>query len=79
MDDFREDVGITPASAGNTIQQSQAAQLDKDHPRIRGEYDFYKSVGLGLHGSPPHPRGIPTGGRIRAHTARITPASAGNT
>ena len=29
---------ITPACAGSTIYLPKAAQLNKDHPRLRGEY-----------------------------------------
>ena len=30
--------GITPAYAGNTIKGLQGVELERDHPRLRGEY-----------------------------------------
>ena len=33
-------IRITPACAGSTFVCIPVCQLDKDHPRLRGEYDF---------------------------------------
>ena len=36
-----DDIGITPACAGNTNEQQQKRSWRWDHPRLRGEYLYY--------------------------------------
>ena len=72
-------VGITPACAGNTTSNRRVHPLDRDHPRVCGEYSFPSRFSFSNLGSPPRVRGIlfPEGISIRRQ--RITPACAGNT
>ena len=50
--------GITPACAGNTHHQKLPYQPVKDHPRLRGEYHYRKTIFILFMGSPPLARGI---------------------
>ena len=71
--------GITPACAGNTIEEMRRERLWRDHPRLRGEYSV---PGILMHwkqGSPPLARGILCITFCLADGAGITPACAGNT
>ena len=52
---------FTPAHAGNTLFQLHFALTFKVHPRSRGEYVPFASIGIFGIGSPPLTRGIPTG------------------
>ena len=74
-----ENVGFTPAYAGNTIADSRSYGVKEVHPRIRGEYrrpDVRRHAGGG---SPPHTRGIPVVDNAEQIRRRFTPAYAGNT
>ena len=75
----KNDPGIIPAFAGNTIAYYFDVWCVEDHPRIRGEH--CKSLIL-IHvekGSSPHSRGTHTVFARSAHKPRIIPAFAGNT
>ena len=50
--------GITPACAGNTLQNDLSKTEIRDHPRMSGEYKQGYRVNLNVLGSPPHARGI---------------------
>ena len=51
----------------------------RDHPRLRGEYIYFKSRSAHSLGSPPPTRGILLSGEVKYTKKRITPAYAGNT
>ena len=51
---------ITPACAGNTIINRCSCDIDRDHPRLRGEYAYPVALIATGSGSPPLARGIPT-------------------
>ena len=51
--------GITPACAGNTVLSPFSMHQNRDHPRMRGEYNLTLSMIASHSGSPPHARGIP--------------------
>ena len=51
-------LGITPACAGNTSYDGKLVDVDRDHPRLRGEYKAIKLMPEELQGSPPLARGI---------------------
>ena len=73
------DLRITPAYAGNTSESASTDGRTQDHPRLRGEHEFfYKCVKLFI-GSPPPTRGTLWNQYHTANTLRITPAYAGNT
>ena len=70
---------ITPACAGSTSQCRCSNYVEKDHPRLRGEYYLCSDLLQCRRGSPPLARGVhslqPT---LQIHP-RITPACAGST
>ena len=49
---------ITPACAGSTVYYGKFKLYTKDHPRLRGEYEFREWQGFLLEGSPPLARGV---------------------
>ena len=70
--------GITPACAGNRLQNSSLTFYAEDHPRLRGEQlKQYNTIKITV-GSPPLARGtvIETGATYVIYG--ITPACAGN-
>ena len=69
--------GITPACAGKSWHCTWRPPARRDHPRMRGEKNYYEdSIGYDT-GSPPHARGKGWA-RIRNRSPRgITPACAG--
>ena len=72
-------VGIIPAYAGSTSRPSGGCDMDRDHPRIRGEHAALDVEGLAALGSSPHTRGA-LQSRMRApRQPRIIPAYAGST
>ena len=71
--------GIIPAYAGSTSQASVLAHIRGDHPRIRGEHSFAKSVSLRRTGSSPHTRGAPAMVSRWSGLGGIIPAYAGST
>ena len=71
--------GITPAYAGNTLQESRLVGLFRDHPRLRGEHIQMKEVKKIRGGSPPPTRGTLLATVCLEDIFRITPAYAGNT
>jgi len=50
--------GITPACAGNTRTCSRVRKMNRDHPRLCGEYTPDDGYALREWGSPPLVRGI---------------------
>ena len=71
--------GITPACAGNTFSFRINGNIQRDHPRLRGEYyknDYISDIRWG---SPPLARGIRCRCRRVLRGRGITPACAGNT
>ena len=53
--------------------------VEKDHPRLRGNYDFRFKVITGKEGSPPLTRELPLIFNTSGDLNRITPAYAGTT
>ena len=76
---IRDRIRITPACAGNTLLFYKKHQANRDHPRLRGEYQFRFPRFWWCKGSPPLARGIPPIDPHRTKDGRITPACAGNT
>ena len=72
-------VGITPACAGKTHQESPERRLARDHPRVCGENCWKTGDIKASVGSPPRMRGKPSEGATALNTGRITPAHAGKT
>ena len=70
---------ITPACAGSTINRGGEQRENKDHPRLRGEYQARLSRQLLTIGSPPLARGVHLRRFGRQSQIRITPACAGST
>ena len=70
---------ITPACAGNTTEIKIFLGLNKDHPRLCGEYHPFHSSNNVISGSPPPVRGILIIVFVKSKKRRITPACAGNT
>ena len=69
--------GITPAYAGKRSGSAEGSGMRQDHPRLCGEKDLLKKIGLIEIGSPP-----PMRGKVDVQTEdgtpdRITPAYAG--
>ena len=54
---YASSVGITPAPAGNIVNQCVYTWLAGDHPRACGEHIFSPVNGSGGRGSPPRLRG----------------------
>ena len=78
--DHRRGLGrITPACAGKTVLPQMPELAGRDHPRMRGEDNLLKDLGLPSRGSPPHARGRRSSARISDTVIRITPACAGKT
>ena len=78
-DAIRDQLGITPACAGNTTCAHYCKCSPGDHPRMRGEYTSSSLPLIASPGSSPHARGIPGVNLVRVRNAGITPACAGNT
>ena len=72
-----ENVGITPAYAGKSIDEVYNAIGYKDHPRLCGEKSRSFYVVFWLTGSPPPMRGKVWGQEMQTQTQGITPAYAG--
>ena len=71
--------GIIPACAGNTDTTNRQANLDGDHPRMRGEhYDAVQKM-VNQKGSSPHARGTRLAAAREHRLYGIIPACAGNT
>ena len=69
---------ITPACAGNSLQNKPPACAGGDHPRLRGE-QAHRGQSLSRHrGSPPLARGTVPQYQCSRISGRITPACAGN-
>ena len=74
-----QDLGITPAYAGNTHPTTLALLLLRDYPRLRGEYFLWCLMARNIQGLPPLTRGIPARRHGWNVVHGITPAYAGNT
>ena len=72
-------VGITPACAGITIAWIIHSLTQRDHPRVRGNYEFYNGLKVQVSGSPPRARELPLFDGINHCSTGITPACAGIT
>ena len=70
---------IIPARAGFTLTHGYSHIEVEDHPRSRGVYYTWKSVGLSYIGSSPLARGLHPHIVDEAGEARIIPARAGFT
>ena len=69
---------ITPACAGNRLEEKYLPQLSQDHPRVCGEQlppHWPHPLRLG---SPPRVRGTVPDGKDTPNLFGITPACAGN-
>ena len=69
---------ITPACAGNRRRTVTGLTLSRDHPRLRGEQNYYSSDINWKQGSPPLARGTGLATGETDFIRRITPACAGN-
>ena len=72
-------VGITPACAGKTSEQSAFRAILRDHPRVCGENYGIDPEKIVRPGSPPRVRGKLAAGEKSLAEAGITPACAGKT
>ena len=78
-DEQPHDNGIIPAYAGSTPRVTNYLNLDRDHPRIRGEHRAHRrSLRLGR-GSSPHTRGAQSCVKLAFALGGIIPAYAGST
>ena len=75
----KDELGIIPACAGNTIYCVCLSCCTRDHPRMRGEHTTYITKINIKQGSSPHARGTRTGNNIYPTLQGIIPACAGNT
>ena len=73
------ELGITPAHAGLTLDDSLSRNLLKDHPRACGAYQADTIAVPGASGSPPRMRGLLIRVPKTANSTGITPAHAGLT
>ena len=72
-------VGLIPARAGNTHDNSDHRTGCRAHPRSRGEHEMsFRAAVLGR-GSSPLARGTPTEVADEADVVGLIPARAGNT
>ena len=76
---FKGEIGITPACAGNTLIRERSCFANRDHPRLRGEYQGHRDRRRNFQGSPPLARGILRRNPSSMPVSGITPACAGNT
>ncbi len=72
-------LGIIPAYAGSTAQDSRTASRIGDHPRLRGEHSCVHFFVDDYQGSSPPTRGARVRGRRGKGRTRIIPAYAGST
>ena len=77
--DFREELRIIPACAGNTLSVHVIGRPDRDHPRMCGEHFSSLTYWWISPGSSPHVRGTRPYGYQLAGKPGIIPACAGNT
>ena len=70
---------IIPACAGSTVSVPYRYELERDHPRMRGEHHGRRQVSRLGGGSSPHARGARHRATRRAGRAGIIPACAGST
>ena len=71
-------LGITPACAGSRFNSLESKQMNRDHPRMRGEQSSAGRWTCQIRGSPPHARGAVDLGAHLGLDSRITPACAGS-
>ena len=71
--------GIIPAYAGSTQRRTAPSWRPRDHPRIRGEHSWRRSLPGPAPGSSPHTRGAPVGDDNVFNVIGIIPAYAGST
>ena len=74
-----DEIGITPAHAGNTTYSFYPGLFLRDHPRACGEYNTEAISAIFGIGSPPRMRGILMNMAVVVQRVGITPAHAGNT
>ena len=72
-------LGITPAYAGTTESDFLIIDLQRDHPRLRGNYVLWKILDKLLKGSPPLTRELRAKHADIFSVLGITPAYAGTT
>ena len=71
--------GIIPAYAGNTLFDYYSAKRQRDHPRVCGEHELFKTMDAAGTGSSPRMRGTPVVPTTNPDADGIIPAYAGNT
>ena len=71
--------GIIPAYAGSTPAGAGLRAAPGDHPRIRGEHRYDRSLKASVAGSSPHTRGALASLGFGLTGRRIIPAYAGST
>ena len=76
---IRSLAGITPACAGSTDEKTAQSFLNRDHPRVCGEYTISMVRSSRGMGSPPRVRGVLTVANRVYRYRGITPACAGST
>ncbi len=72
-------MGTTPACAGTTGVPRRGPQIERDHPRMRGDHCLMPRTTLRRPGPPPHARGPPDGSVDQGPPTGTTPACAGTT
>ena len=72
-------IGITPACAGNTEYRCNIKSVARDYPCMRREYYEYDFIIYDMQGLPLHAQGIQLKFKVEAIKDGITPACAGNT
>ena len=78
VDQSPPEIRITPACAGNSLNNQRNYYLSPDHPRVCGEQWNPPSIMQLNAGSPPRVRGTVCEYISRPFSSRITPACAGN-
>ena len=72
-------MGITPAYAGTTLTADGSERLERDHPRLRGNYLPPALRRFLILGSPPLTRELHSAPSFHPTRSGITPAYAGTT
>ena len=73
------DGGLIPAHAGKTRDTDDVSDVQRAHPRSRGENESGNAIDYQAIGSSPLTRGKPSGARVGTTRPRLIPAHAGKT
>ena len=72
-------LGLIPASAGSTMLRVDVDEMERAHPRVRGEHAHAQGPKTGATGSSPRPRGAHADESVHPSRLGLIPASAGST